>query len=156
MAKAIITILAIVFFISPAHAGKALILADINWSNGQEIINPDGSTYRTGAIPILPSSECGEDTDCLKGGGFQGWYSGKDPNLITLKMAEVGKLPQCHVHIWVKNEENLVKISKAKKSDGSFKFRIRKLTSEIAIDKKPDLDVKNRGVETYEISAEKN
>ena len=121
---------------------KAIITVPIDWSNGKEL--PDGTW--TGARAILPTTECGDDTDCLEGGGFSGWYSGNEPGMITLKMAEKDKLPQAHVHIWC-SEENLVKTSKAKKKDGKFKFKIKKLVSEKAQLKKDELDPLNDGGE---------
>jgi len=119
---------------------KEIILADIDWSGGKQL--PDGTW--TGARPILPSNEDEDVDDLLKDGGFEGWYSGNEPGMITLEMAEKDKLLQAHVHIWC-SDDNLVKISKIKKEDGSPKFKIKTLTSEKAKAKKPELDPENSG-----------
>jgi len=125
---------------------KEIILVDIDWSGGKQL--EDGTW--TGAIPILPTSYTdpknpSEDIDdLLKDGGFDGWYSGNEPGMITLAMAEKDKLPQAHVHIWC-DDDNLVKISKMKKPDGKPRFLIKELKSEKAQKKKPELDPENNG-----------
>ncbi len=145
MKKAIILSI-LLLLTAPALASKVLIEIPIRWE-GEWLIKD------------LPSASCFHDSeddesDCLKGrdgedqafGGFSGFYSGSDPALITLKMARDGKLPSVHVYIWT-TDDKLIWMSKKKKGDGHYKYRIAPggLRSDKARNKKNDLPADNNG-----------
>ncbi len=113
---------------------KVILEVAVDWSNGQQITNKDGSKYWTGAVPVIPTLN--EDDEPGTDISFSGW--------VNLKAVEDGKLPVAQVYIWT-SEEKLVKISKEKKGDGEFKFRIKNLKSDKARNKKDDLDPANCG-----------
>ena len=119
----------------PASAAKVLVTVDVTENNG---------TF----TPQIPSASAidSEDTDGLcyteggeKKGGFSGWAPGELKRLKNDPAATTAD-----VYLWT-SEEKLVKMSKKKKGNGHFKYKIKKLRSEKAQNKKGELDPENNG-----------